>query len=203
MSISVTLISATTYLRNKGLRRFAGTAVATFLIGRRRWYVTREDLTSWSGAEPRVPGLQIGLASEKDLAALRRLPQWPSDGPEAWFTPERFLFLALKDGEVISYRGLTTGVHPLVRDVLKLRPDQIYEADIYTVPEFRRRGISRALNIVAAPLLLSRGYREAISLQRTNAVEAIAASRAKGVPHVGVITRTQVLGMAWLRFDPL
>jgi GNAT superfamily N-acetyltransferase len=203
MSASLILAGATTYLKNRGVRRAVSTAVTAFLVGRRRWLVTCEDLTKWQGARPDVPGVELRLACRDDIPRLRRLPRWPADGPEAWMEPGRYLFLALQGDEVLAYRGLVTEVHPLVSAVLPLRADQVYESDVYTIAQHRRRGISRALNIASAPFLLTRGYREALGLQRLNAREAIFASRAKGIPHIGMITRTQVLGWVWLRFDPV
>lgn len=201
---TLTLISATTtYVRNRGIRRACSTAITAFLVGRRRWLVTCEDLTRWDGAQPDVPGVEFRLTGREDIPRLRRLSRWPADGPEAWLESGRYLFLALQGGDVVAYRGLTADAHPLVSKVLQLREDQIYEADVYTVPAHRRRGISRALNIAAAPFLIARGYRQAIGLQRLNAREAIFASRAKGIPHIGLVSRTNVLGWGWLRFDPV
>jgi GNAT superfamily N-acetyltransferase len=201
---TLALISATTtYVRNRGVRHSISTVITTFLVGRRRWLVTCEDLRKWEGARPGVPGLELRLACRDDIPRLRRLSRWPADGPEAWLEPGRYLFLALLGDEVVAYRGLTVDVHPLVSKVLRLREGQIYEADVYTVPQHRRRGISRDLNIVAAPLLVARGYRQALGLQRLHAREAIYASRAKGIPHIGLVSRTHVLGWGWLRFDPV
>jgi L-amino acid N-acyltransferase YncA len=84
----------------------------------------------------------------------------------------------------------------------RLRPDQVYVHDIYTVPEWRRRGVTRDLMIESNRQLLALGYRELFSLQELDNHDAIATMRANGIHHIGMLTRTCLLFHVAFSFDP-
>jgi len=119
-----------------------------------------------------------------------------------WCGPRYFFFLTLIDGQPVSYRCLSTLVHPGVEGFVRLRPDQIFMVDEYTVPVFRRRGITRRIAAAMAPTLVARGFREVVGIHRVDNGDTIAAVEAKGIPRVGTVTRGACRGTSGSRSRP-
>jgi hypothetical protein len=117
-----------------------------------------------------------------------------------WCGP-RYFFLTLIDGQPVSYRCLSTLVHPGVEGFVRLRPDQIFMVDEYTVPVFRRRGITRRIAAAMAPTLVARGFREVVGIHRVDNGDTIAAVETKGIPRVGTVTRWCVPWYVWFTFE--
>lgn len=197
------LNEALLYLKNNGVRRSLGKLVAGYIAGRQRWYITRENLTRYVGLSVVSNGFELRFARSEDLP---RMPAFTTrislDTLRTWCGPDYFFFLALKDGEAVSYRCLSTLVHPGVVGFVSLRQDQIFMVDEFTAPEFRRRGITRQMAIAMTPFLLGRGYREVLGIHRVDNYDTISAVRAKGIPTVGILTRTCFLWKTSFRYKP-
>jgi hypothetical protein len=179
------------YLRNNGLRRSLLKAFSGYLVGREQWYLTREDLTRYIGVPVDADGLEFRFARQEDVPRMTGFMRRMSPQILAtWCGREYFFFLTLKDGEAVSYRCLSTLVHPGVVGFVLLQPEQIFMVDEFTVPAYRRRGITRQMAIAMTPVLLRHGFREVLGIHRTDNHDTIAAARAKGIPRIGTITRT-------------
>jgi hypothetical protein len=167
------------YVRSFGLARTLRKVFASSLAGRERWYLTIEDLTRWAGARLEPGDLELRRATSADLSRMSGFlaRQHPST-LRAWCGPRFVFYIAIADGRAVSYRCLSRRVHPAVEGALTLGPRQIYMVDEFTVPEFRRRGITRQLAIATNPALMSAGFREVVGIHRTDNADTIAATRA-------------------------
>lgn len=191
------------YLRNNGLRRSIAKAMTGYIVGRQRWYMTREDLTRYVGQTVEDNGFDYRFARQEDVPRMEGFTTRMSpDILALWCGADYYFFLTLRDGEPVSYRCLSRLVHPGVVGLVRLRPDQIFMVDEYTVPAFRRRGITRQMAIAMAPLLLELGYREVLGIHRTDNHDTIAAARAKGIPRIGTVTRTCFLWRITFSYEP-
>ena len=191
-----TLGEALFYLRRTGLVAAAAEVVAAFVIGRRRWYITREALTRWDGLRAEAPaGVELRYGRESDLPVMARFAerQYP-ETLRTWCGPDHYFFIALCHGEAVAYRCLARAVHPLVEGFLGLEPHQLYVVDEFTAPAFRRRGLTRQLAIAMNPRLRMAGFTEVVGIHRTDNEATRAATRAKAIATVGTLTRWCVLG---------
>lgn len=190
------------YLRNNGLARSLGKFLATYVAGRQRWYMTSEDLQRCLDWPAPAGSEEFRFAAAADLPAMgaftgRMTPEILAE----WCGPRYFFFLTLIDGQPVSYRCLSTLVHPGVEGFVRLRPDQIFMVDEFTVPAFRRRGITRRMAAAMAPTLVARGFREVVGIHRVDNGDTIAATEAKGIPRVGTVTRWCVPWQVWFTFE--
>ena len=191
------------YWRNNGAWRSLGKLVAGHLLGRQRWYLTREDLVRYAAAPLEAGDEELRFATAADLPAMAAFAQRMRPATlESWLGPRFFFFLALRDGRPVSYRCLSTIVHPGVAGFVRLRPDQVFMVDEFTVPAQRRRGVTRRMAIAMAPTLTARGYRQVLGIHRVDNHDTIAAARAKGVERLGVVTRWRLLDRSWCTFTP-
>ena len=143
------------------------------------------------------------FATTADLARMEAFTRrMPPAALASWLGPRFFFFLALKEGQPVSYRCLSTSVHAGVAEFVRLRPDQVFMVDEFTVPALRRRGITRRLTVAMTPALVARGFRQVLGIHRLDDHDTIAAARAKGVERVGVVTRCCVLRRTWFTFEP-
>jgi len=197
------LAEAVLYLQNNGLQRSLGKLVSAYIVGRQRWYLTREDLTRYIGVPVGAPGLEFRPARLDDVAVMHAFTTRMSRQTlRTWCCPNYHFFLTLKDGVPISYRCLSRLIHPGVVGFIQLRPHQIFMVDEFTVPEFRRRGVTRQMAIAMAPLLVAHGFHEVFGIHRVDNHDTIAAVRAKGIPRLGTVTRWCVLGKTSFTYEP-
>jgi hypothetical protein len=191
------------YFRNNGLWRSLAKGLAVYAVGRQRWYLTHEDLTAYAGRPVDAAGLQFRRAQ---LADVPRMKPFMERMPEAvlrrWCEPGYFFFVTWKGDEVVSYRCLSTYVHPGVEGFVRLAPHQLFMVDEFTVPRYRRRGITRQMAYAMNPWVLSSGFNEVLGVHRTDNHDTIVATRAKGVTRLGTITRWRLLSSTRFAFEP-
>jgi len=191
------------YFLNNGLWRSLLKGLAVYLVGRQRWYLTREDLAVYAGRPVEAPGFEFRPAR---LAEVERMRPFMERMPEAvlrrWCDPGYYFFVTWKGDEVVSYRCLSTYVHPGVDGFVRLAPGQLFMVDEFTVPRYRRRGITRQMAYAMNPWVLGAGFHEVLGVHRTDNYDTIAATRAKGVIRVGTITRWRLLFHTRFRFEP-
>ncbi|HEV8586419.1 MAG TPA: GNAT family N-acetyltransferase [Methylomirabilota bacterium] len=189
------------YLRHNGPRRALAKLLAGYVAGRQRWHVTLESLTRIADAPRRTDGLELRFARVEDLPRMERFAaRVPRAVLRRWCEPAFMFFLALAGGEPVSYRCLSTRVHPGVAGFIRLGSGQVFMVDEYTDPAFRRRGITRRMTEAMAPWLIAGGVREVVGVHRVDNHETIAAARAKGIPRVGTVTRTRLLWKVWFEW---
>jgi len=191
------------YSLNNGLWRSLLKGLAVYFVGRQRWYLTREDLTTYAGRPVEAPGFEFRPAR---LAEVPRMRPFMERMPEAvlrrWCDPGYYFFVTWKGDEVVSYRCLSTYVHPGVDGFVRLALGQLFMVDEFTVPRHRRRGITRQMAYAMNPWVLGAGFHEVLGVHRTDNYDTIAATRAKGVTRLGTITRWRLLAHTIFRFEP-
>jgi hypothetical protein len=190
------------YARRRGFARTVAKLWRGYVAGREQWYVTRGDLTGWDHVPRRNPSLEIRPARQSDLPGLVRLGRQTSNTLRAWLRPEFSLFVAVAVAQPIAYRCLATRVHRWVAPFLGLGPGQIYSFDLFIDPRWRQRGVTQDIMAVTNPLLVARGFREVLSIQRTNNQESIAMTRARAIARLGTITRSVRFGRVRFAFTP-
>ena len=191
------------YVRNNGFWRSLAKGLAVYAIGRQRWYLTHEDLTAYIGRPVEAPGFAFRPARLADLARMRPfMERIPETVLRRWCEPGYFFFVTWKDDEVVSYRCLSTYVHPGVEGLVRLAPHQLFMVDEYTVPRYRRRGITRQMAYAMNPWMVGLDFHEVLGVHRTDNHDTIAATRAKGVTRLGTITRWRLLTRTIFRFEP-
>lgn len=199
------VVQALNYLRHRGLARTIVKFVTMYVVGRQRWYVTRSDIAALLERPP-LPagdGLEFRAARPDDLPLIEAFPRQTAATYRSWLRPGYLLFLALHEGCPIAYRCLSTIPSPWVAGFFRLRPDQIYSVDVFTLPEYRRRRAAARLRIAMAPVLLGRGFREVLSIQRPDNAESNAYTDRTGIARIGVLTRTCIAGRVRFSFTPL
>jgi hypothetical protein len=190
------------YLLNNGLWRTLVKGLAVYVVGRQAWYLTREDLTTYADRPVQAPGLEFRQAR---LSEVGRMTGFKERMPEAvlrrWCDPGYFFFVTWKGDEAISYRCLSTYVHPGVAGFVRLGAGQLFMVDEFTVPRYRRRGVTRQMAYAMNPWLLGLGFHDVLGIHRTDNHDTIAATRAKGVTRLGTITRLRVLRVTRFSFE--
>jgi hypothetical protein len=161
-------------------------------------YVTRIDLVALA-KQPldNVDGLEVRCV--RPTRAL--IASFPHLGPSLiskWAGPGHFFFLASHQGRPVGYRCLATVAPLSLKPFLRLRPHQLFTVDIFTAPDARRRGLTRAMKNASARYLVHRGYRETWSVQRVTNYDTVIASERTGSLRVGTLVRASFLG--WTRF---
>ena len=203
LNLPVVLRELWLYLLNNGLWRSLLKGLAVYVAGRQRWYLTHEDLTAYAGSTIEAPGLEFRRARLEDVARMKPfMERMPEAVLRRWCESGYFFFVTWKGDDVVSYRCLSTYVHPGVEGFVRLGPSQLFMVDEYTVPEHRRRGITRQMAYAMSPWMKAEGFTEVLGVHRTDNHDTIAATRAKGVTRLGTITRFRLLWLTQLSFEP-
>lgn len=190
------------YLSEHGLRRTLAKFVGCYIAGRQTWYVTRESLGP-SDAGDAGSHVVVRPAALDDVPRLGLFTRHvPPSVLRTWCGRDYFFSVGWMDGQAVSYRCLSTLVHPGVAEFLRLRPGQLFMVDEYTDPAYRRRGITRALAAAMTPTLRARGFREVLGIHRTDNHDTIEAARAKGIPRIGAVVRNCLLWKTWFEYVP-
>jgi hypothetical protein len=190
------------YLLNNGLWRSLVKGLAVYIAGRQRWYLTREDLTVYAGRPVEAPGFEFRRAQAADVPRMKPfMERMPEAVLRRWCEPGYFFFVTWKGDEVVSYRCLSTYVHPGVEGFVRLAPHQLFMVDEFTVPAYRRRGITRQMAYAMNPWVLDLGFGEVLGVHRTDNYDTIAATRAKGVTRLGTITRSRLFWCTRFSFE--
>jgi GNAT superfamily N-acetyltransferase len=200
---SVVLRELWLYLRNNGLWRSILKGLAVYVAGRQRWYLTHEDLTVYAGCRVEASGFEFRRARPEDVARMKPfMDRMPEAVLRRWCESGYFFFVTWKGDEVVSYRCLSTYVHPGVEGFVRLGARQLFMVDEYTVPGYRRQGITRQMAYAMSAWMEAEGYTDVLGVHRTDNHDTIAATRAKGVIRLGTVTRSRVLWITHVSFEP-
>jgi hypothetical protein len=196
------LAEAWLYLRHNGLRRSLTKFLAGYVAGRQSWHLTLEDIRHDTDHAPPDDGVELRFARLDDLPRMHRFTARILPAVlRAWCGPDYYyFFIALVDGEAVSYRCLSTCPHPGVADLIRLEPGQLFMVDEFTDPAFRRRGLTRRLAMGMTPRLRACGVREVLGIHRTDNRDTIEATRRKGIPRLGTVFRYRVLWNVWFDY---
>lgn len=195
------LAEASLYLHHNGIRRSLTKFMAGYVAGRQSWHVTLEDIGRYADRPLPDDGVELRFARPDDLPRMHRFTARVVPAVlRAWCGPDYYFFIALVGGEAVSYRCLSTLLHPGVSDLIRLEPGQLFMVDEFTEPAFRRRGLTRRLAIGMTPRLRACGVREVLGIHRTDNYDTIEATRRKGIERLGTITRYRVLWKVWFDY---
>jgi GNAT superfamily N-acetyltransferase len=195
------LAEAWLYLRHNGLRRSLTKFLAGYVAGRQSWHVTLEDIRHGTDLELPDDGVELRFARLDDLPRMHRFTARVVPAVlRTWCGPDYYFFIALVDGEAVSYRCLSARLHPGVSDLIRLEPGQLFMVDEFTDPAFRRRGLTRRLAMAMTPSLLASGVREVLGIHRTDNRDTIEVTRRKGIPRVGTVIRYRALWKVWFDY---
>jgi hypothetical protein len=122
---------------------------------------------------------------------------------ERWCQDDHVFFIALEENRAIAYRCVSRELHHDAAAVMRLGPDQLFVVDEFTVPAFRRRGITRQLAIAMNPVLIERSFRQVVGVHQTDNQDTIAAARRKNILTLGTLTRWRVAWSVWFVWTPL
>lgn len=190
--------------RARGARDFLRRAARFYLRGEERYYLTWDDFVGPSTLPLESGDVQFRLAGPEDLDALAAFAPHPRPRLQAWLGRGYLAALALKGGEAVGYYSFMTRPPQRVRPAIRLRPDELFAVEIYTVPSLRRQGITRRFRIAIARMLRERGYRGTWGLQAPlNYLAVDAADRLPALTRrTGTLTRRCLLGRVGFDFDP-
>jgi len=196
-----TLTETLLYVRHNGPWRALTKFLGGYVVGRQTWYVTLEDLSNYTGGAVVPEGLELRFARLDDVPMMTAFAgRMSASVLRTWCGPSYFFFLALVDGRPISYRCLSTQLHPGVAELIRLGPGQLFMVDEFTDPAFRRRGMTRQLALGMMPTLERLGISEVVGIHRTDNHDTIAAANKKGIPRIGTVTRYRVLWHVWFDY---
>jgi hypothetical protein len=121
------LAEAHLYLRHNGLRRSLTKFLCGYVVGRQSWHVTLEDLREYTARPLSTDGVELRFTRLDDVPRMGRFTARISRPIlRAWCGPSYYFFIALIDGEPVSYRCLSTRLHPGVSDLIRLEPGQLF-----------------------------------------------------------------------------
>jgi GNAT superfamily N-acetyltransferase len=159
------------------------------------------DLAAWSrGAGPAGPGVEV---RRSDLAGLLhhrgRQPGLPRQFYMDLTHGLRRCYLGLVDGRLAHVTWvLTTADRPRQ---MRLGPDDIMLDGIYTLPEFRRRGLLSAVEGAILDDARREGRRHAYAHVSHDNVASLRGMVKTGFRPVGVLDWRWVLGAALIRYE--
>ncbi len=189
---------ATRYLRDRGLRRTTRKFLRTYVLSRERIYATYTRLVEAANRPLDMEGFEVRPARPDDQLD-EAFPHLKAATIAAWLRPDHFFYIMRQGGKPLGYRCISTKAGPAVAGFFRLRPDHVFVINIYTRPEFRRRGLSRVAQIATARDLVARGFRTIFATESPlNYDSIISADRKRIQRRVGTLTRTCLLG--WVRF---
>lgn len=181
------------YARARGVRTTLAKAMDLYVAGQQTWHVIREDLAHPAPAGPEASSLDVRFARPDDLDWLAALGHVDRATLAEWMGADYFMFVAFRAGRPVGFRCVCRRAPPWVADWFRLRPDQLYGVDVFTVPEQRRSGLARAIFARTSPMLHARGFTELLGVQRLDNVDSIAALARSGFTRLGRLTRRRRL----------
>jgi GNAT superfamily N-acetyltransferase len=185
------------YARRHGIRRTASRLVRAVIYSRERIYLTRGDLVAEAAQPLTTDGFEVRRARADD-PLVKAFPHLTAAKVSTWLGPDHLWFVLLR----VGYRCVSTHVDRSVSGFLRLRPHQAYTVFIYTHPAFRRHGLSHVLRVAIARELVRHGFREVWSAESPTNYDTLIATERRGLPRVGTLTRTCVLGRVGFSLTP-
>jgi hypothetical protein len=199
----LSLGEAFSYLKEHRLRRAIRKLLRAYVYGRERMYLTRIDLVAL--AKQPLDNVE-GLAVRCVRPSKALIASFPHLGPSLiakWTGPGHFFVLACHQGRPVGYRCMATVPPPSLKPFLRLRAHQLFTIDLFTDPDVRRRGLTRAMKIVSARHAVDNGYRETWAVQRVTNYDTVVASERTGSVRVGTLVRTSLLGRTRFTLIPV
>jgi hypothetical protein len=171
------------YVRRHGLRRTLRRVVARFVYGSQDFIITCAALNG--GAVPdRTGDVTLRLATDLDLQQLDQLDAFGRRASvlRGHVKDGDWLFVACQGDRVVGARIMMRTVPPqsLTARVLTLGPAQLWDEDMFCVPDCRGKGVARHLSLFSDRYLAGLGYTETFASIGTDNVPSLRMQLHKG-----------------------
>lgn len=140
----------------------------------------------------------------QDLALLEAVVERSDfEWYKSLFRRGRTCLVALKDKQLAAYMWLTSAVDPhLERVYVPLAPGDMYVVEIKTMPAFQRQGFQKMLLKHAIAWAKEQGGSRLVSMTGVDNETSLSLHNKLGYRQVSCITRTKVLILLHVRYDP-
>ena len=157
-------------------------------LGYRRQLVTELRLPAPAVDAPQLSDAEMRFLGEADLDAYATLRGASGEASERFARGERCFGIWL-DGKLVSTRWLARGRVWLdyIDRVATLAPSDVYYHDVYTLPDYRGRGLSRWSAVFIPELLAAEGARRIVGLLEPENRAGMGANKMAGYRVVGKI----------------
>jgi GNAT superfamily N-acetyltransferase len=124
------------------------------------------------------------LATPSDMARLDGIERYRAGSVQrrALQEDDGWFFVACRDDQIVAARRYSRTIprQSVIARAVELRPDQLYGADAFCLPEYRSRGIIRLLGLFAMRYFASLGYKENLGAINVRNTPSLRMSRRKG-----------------------
>jgi len=182
------------YVRTRGIRHSLERFVSGYVAGAERWVLFYNDLDGPSapGAHGEITFRPYEPRDAESLAVFA--PRMRPAQFLAWVDDGSFVHLAFHGARPVGYRIVSTrGPHGPLSEVVRLRPDEVWVVDLYTVPEYRGRGIGGCLGTHMDRHVAAAGYRGMYSTNLMTNPAAIRTSLKQGDQFRALVTYRRLL----------
>jgi GNAT superfamily N-acetyltransferase len=167
------------------------------LRGSAEFVITRVQLAG-PPAEDGCDDIVFRLATRSDLASLAEFDRYNRHGAMARASVEEdddWLFIACHGKRIVAMRlvGRYVPPHGIIHKVLTLSPSQVWEKEVFCLPEYRGRGISRRLSLFSDRYLASKGHRELFGVVAARNAPSLRMHVRKGVDFVCHVSYSRLL----------
>jgi GNAT superfamily N-acetyltransferase len=155
------------------------------VYGSHEFVITRARLGG-PPVDEHVGDIAFRMAREADLARLGELDRFGRRGSMARAAVEEdgdWLFVGCHADRIVALRLVARDVppHGVVHKVVKLSPDQVWEKELFCLPEYRGRGIARELSLFSDRALAAQGYTELFGIISVDNTASLRLHARKGV----------------------
>jgi GNAT superfamily N-acetyltransferase len=185
------------HLRRQGARHTVKLLVRRCLCGAKEFVITRASLAGPPIAE-RLGEIVFRLATRADLARLTEFDRYDRHGVMARASVEEdhdWLFVACHAERIVAMRlvGRNVPPHGIMHKVVKLAPGQVWEKEMFCLPEYRGRGIACRLSLFSDRHLAGQGYTELLGVVAARNIASLRMHVHKGVEFVCYVSYSRLL----------
>lgn len=194
------------HFRRQGARHTLRLLVRRCLCGSNEFVITRASLGG-PPVEEGVDDIMFRLASRFDLAKLGEFDRYGRHGRMARASvveDHDWLFVASHSERIVATRliGRNVPPHGIMHKVVKLAPGQVWEKEMFCLPEYRGRGIARRLSLFSDRYLAAQGYTQLLGVIAARNVPSLRMHVHKGVEFVCYVSYSRLLVHERLRISP-
>jgi GNAT superfamily N-acetyltransferase len=195
------------YVRHHGLMAAGRIMINRYVYRSHRFVVTRAVLAGPPAAD-HAGDIVFRLATSSDLDHLDELERYGRGSTHRSHVKQDsdWLFVACHGDRIVATRRYSRALPPASRDghglmsrVMQLDPGQVWVADTFCLPEYRRQGLARLLGLFAKRFLASLGYKENFSAIAITNTPALRMSRHQGSQRVCYVSYFRLLFYERLR----
>lgn len=187
-------------LEVRGFRATFDALIRTLRYNRGRWVVTEKILPGPPIELAPDDAIVVRRATDDDLQCLDSLrPHRNPDTLRARVRHDGCILCVARDGDrIVAFRLATPQLTPYLRFLgldrfLRLGEDDLFVQEIFTHPDYRKRGIALRLSLVSEQLFAELGYRRYVTLTRPNNVASLRLAFRRGSRPILYVRHAQFL----------